>query len=266
MSSATALMRASWLTMTSYRLRMVMSMIALVVSVIPLYFVADALQATMAESIKNQGGQYFGFVIAGMVAMQIVNPAIRTLPAQIASGITRGTLEALLATPARLSSILLGLTAMPLLWSLVSVAILLIAAWALGAQLVWSQAFPSLFILALLLTTYLPFGLMAASLVLVFRTPGPIPQGVMYLSILLGGVYYPTEVIPSWIHHISQWIPMTYGLRSFRSVLLDGQPLSSVSGDIGILLLFSVALFSIGVAAFSLAFRHAKISGTLSQY
>jgi ABC-2 type transport system permease protein len=266
MRSGLAIVRAEWLASTSYRLRTILSIGSVVLSVVPMYFIAEALQPTMAEAIKNEGGQYFGFLIAGLIAMLVLQVGISALPATIGAGINQGTFEALLATPASLPSLLAGMVGVPLIWSLLRVAALLLAGVALGVHCAWGQLIPFLGILMLTLAAYLPFGLIAAGLVLVFRTAGPIPQAVSYVSIFLGGVYYPTHIIPSWIQNISQWVPLTYGLRALRRVILDGAPLSEVSGDLLVLAGFAATLGAFSIAFFTLTFRHAKRAGTLTQY
>jgi ABC-2 type transport system permease protein len=112
----------------------------------------------------------------------------------------------------------------------------------------------------------LPFGLIASALVLMFRTAGPLPQAVTYLSILLGGVYYPTSVIPDWIQKLSDWVPLTYALRALRRVILEGAGLRTVIADIGMVMLFIAVLSTVACLAFSIAYRYAKRAGTLAQY
>jgi ABC-2 type transport system permease protein len=88
----------------------------------------------------------------------------------------------------------------------------------------------------------------------------------MVLSGLLGGVYYPTKVIPSWIQDVSEAVPLTYGLRALRQTLLEGMPLPAVARDVTILVGFVVVLSALGVWAFARALRYAKQAGNLSQY
>jgi len=109
-------------------------------------------------------------------------------------------------------------------------------------------------------------GVIVASLVLAFRFTGPVVQAVLVSSALLGGVYYPTRVIPSWIREISDFIPLTYGLRALRGVLLEEAPLSAVAGDIGMLALFCVTLLAASSLAIMLSLDYSKRAGTLSQY
>lgn len=266
MREVLALMRASWLTATSYRLNMAFSILALLVTVVPLYFVANALQPLMGQAISNEGGHYFGFLVIGTVAFSLLTAAVTALPGAVGSGIRSGTLEALLATPARLPAILGGLVGHTILWTALRCLVLVGFGLVLGVRVEWGNILLASGIVAMIVLAYLPVGLGAAALVLAFRTTGPLPQGVLIASGMLGGVYYPTHVIPSWIEGFSYVIPLTYGLRALRRTLLDGVPFAAVAGDIGVLAAFVVVLSAAGAGAFAVAIRHARRRGTLAQY
>ncbi len=266
MRSTLAMIHARWRTAASYRIRLLISIASLAVTVVPLYFVANALQPVMAESIQAQGGEYFAFLIVGMVTFLLLPAAVNTLPGEVSGGINTGVLEAQLGTQTRLPSILAGMIGFNLIWTLLRAAILLLAGWVLGASIVWSQLFSAALILGLILLAYLPFGLIASALVIAFRTAGPLGQGILVVSSLLGGVYYPTTVIPSWIQSISDFIPLTYGLRALRGTLLEGMTLPSVLPDLGMLVGFVIVLTAIGWGALTLALSHARRAGTLAQY
>ena len=85
-------------------------------------------------------------------------------------------------------------------------------------------------------------------------------------SASVGGVYYPTSAIPSWLAHASQAIPLTYGLRALRRAFLDGAPLSAYAGDLAALCGFAIVLFAVALLAFSMAWNYARRAGTLAQY
>jgi ABC-2 type transport system permease protein len=266
MTAALALMRAGWLSAVSYRVGMALSLGGLLVTVVPLYFVAHALQPVMADSIRGQGGEYFAFVLVGMVAFNFLGPALNALPGAVSSGIRSGTLEAMLGTPAPLPSLLGGLVAYDLTWAAVRAAVLAAAGAALGARLAPEALLPALVVMALIVAAHLPFGLMGAALVLAFRTPGPLPRLVLAASVLLGGVYYPTEVIPGVLRAASSAMPLTYGLRALRGLLLEGAPPAAVAGDVAVLAAFAAALLAAGALVFAAALRYARGAGTLAQY
>jgi ABC-2 type transport system permease protein len=121
-------------------------------------------------------------------------------------------------------------------------------------------------ILLLIVMAYFAIGLMAAAMVLAFRTTGPLPQVVLLLSGLLGGVYYPTSVIPSWIQSVSSVVPLTYGLRALRRVWLDGAPVGEVVPDVLVLAGMAIALLTLGIGIFAAGMRYARRAGTLAQY
>lgn len=266
MRSTLALTRAGWQSARSYRLRMLGSIAGLLLSVIPLYFIANALQPVMAEKIAQEGGEYFAFLMLGTVTFMMLPTAMQSLPGSISGGIGSGVFEALLGTRARLPALLAGMMGFGLLWTALRALVMVIGGWLLGAAILWSQLGSAILILGLIVLAYLPFGLIGSAMVIAFRTAGPLSKAVLALSALLGGVYYPTQVIPSWLQSISAFIPLTYGLRSLRRTVLEGESLTAVLPDLGMLCLFIAVLMSIGVLALNRALHFARRAGTLSQY
>ncbi len=261
-----ALLRASWLTATSYRLGLVFSLGGLVATFIPLYFIASTLQPLVANSIQDEGRQYFGFLVLGMGTMFFVMTAVHSLAQAVGSGIGNGTLEAMLATPSRVPTLLGGMIAYPLAWTAVRFALLVMLALGVGMPFAW-QRLPAAFgIITLIIVAYVSVGLIGAALVLAFRTAGPLLTGTLTISTLLGGVYYSTSVIPSWIQSLSAVVPLTYGLRALRRTLLSGASLEVVGRDIMVLALFATGLAVMASWAFAGALRYARRTGTLAQY
>lgn len=261
-----ALVRASWLTAKSYRLALVFGFGGIVVAFVPLYLAASALQPVVEESIRQEGEQYFGFLVVGLAVTSYLSFAMLSLPSAISSGIGSGTLEALLATPTRLPTLLMGLMGYPFLRTTARAVILLLAMWLVGTPVAWLSTPLAAAILLLIVLAHIPFGLFAAALHLVFRTSGPLVPGILAASTLLGGVYYSTNSIPDVVRPLSAVVPLTYGLRALRRSLLSGEPLSVVRTDVAVLLAFAVVLLAAGLLVFQRALNYAKKAGTLAQY
>ena len=266
MREAWALVRSSWLTAASYRIGMMMSLIGLATVLLPLYFIANALQPTMQQTIAAEAHQYFGFVVLGAITFSLITSCSTSLASALDGAIGRGTFEVILGTRARLSAICLGLMGYGVLWALLRGAILFGVAVLLGLSVVWKTVPLGAVLLALTMLSYMGIGFLFAALVLAFRTTGPMSAGVLTASLFLGGVYYPTQVIPSWIRDLGAVVPLTYGLRAIRQVVLRGDPLSAVARDVGILAAITVLTLSLGVTAFYFALRYARRAGTLSTY
>jgi ABC-2 type transport system permease protein len=261
-----ALTRASWYQARSYRLSLFMQVGGLLLTVVPIYFIAGALQPTMAGTVAAESEQYFSFVLVGSIALMFVSAAMATLQSTIASGISTGYFESLLMTRSPVPSILAGLTSYGLLLTVIRAAVMLTAGWVLGAHVVWSQIVPGFFIIALLFVVHWGIGLVAAALIIAFRTAGPLTQLVTTVSVFFGGVYYPVSAIPSWLGAIAQVTPLAYGLRALRQVLLRGDGLASVGLDLAMLAAMGVVTLILGAWAFGVGLRYARRAGTLSTY
>ena len=267
MTEIAALWRASWLDASSYRLRMLFTLLGLVLSALPFYFVAQALQGVMASSIQQEGGQYFAFVVVGMVTFAFMRTAITALPEELNTAISTGTLEALLGTPAKLPMLLAGLVAYAFTWTAIRSVTLVAFALAMGMHLVWSRLLLGLGVLVLVVAVHLAFGILGASLILAFRATGPVQNLILWVSTMLGGIYYPTEVIPEWLRGVTAFVPMTYGARALRKVLLEQDfTWTAVAWDVGALTCIGVVLGAVSLLAFAWALRYAREAGTLAQY
>lgn len=266
MSRILAILKAQWRTMVSYRVQSLFSLAGLVFGVVPLFFIAKAVEPVMAKSIASEGGDAFGFLLIGTLGIMVVSVGMNVLPGAIGSGISSGTLEALLATPTSTPVLVVGLSTFALLDTGFRVLILLVAGIVFGTHVAFQQAPLALLLLSLLVLAYFSIGLLSAAMILAFRTSGPLSRLMLLASTLLGGVYYPTHVIPSWLQSVSTVLPLTYGLRALRRVLLQDAAFAVIAPDLFALFLLAAILFGLGTGAFSLALRHARHQGTLTQY
>ena len=264
--AASALFRASVMTAASYRLQLLFSLASLLATVVPMYFVSAALQPTMAGSIAGEGGHYFGFLVVGTAGLLVAQAATTAFSSAVGGGVASGTLEAMLVTPAPLPAVLAGLTSYGLLWSFARVAVLLASGALLGVAYELPAVPGALLVAALLVAAYCGVGLVLAAMTLSFRTTGPLPAIILAATTLLGGVYYPTHVIPSWIEQLSAAVPMTYALRAARRMLLDGAAFAMVIPDVVALAGFALVSLAIGAATFVVALRQARRAGSLGRY
>lgn len=266
MRSALALARATWLSATSYRMATVMQFVGVLATVIPVYFVSQAVQDIAAASIQREGGAYFAFIVVGIASTYIVAAATSAVPSAVASSLGSGTFESLLGTRASVTSILVGLSLHGLAMSVLRALALLAGATAFGADIRWLALLAVVPIVALVILAYAGVGLVAAALVLAFRTAGPLIGATVAVSGLLGGAYYSTTVVPGWLGPLTEFVPLTHGLRATRAVLLGGEGLATTWPDILRLASNGLLLMTVGVVAFAVALRRSRRNGTLSQY
>jgi ABC-2 type transport system permease protein len=260
------LTRAAWYQAKSYRLGFASQLGGLVFTVLPIYFVATALQPTMADAISAEANQYFPFILVGWVAAMFMTAGLQTLQTAISGGISTGSFESLLVTRTPVPLVLIGLTSFGTLNALVRASVMVLGAWILGASIVWSQLAPALLLIAMIFVVYWGIGLVAAAMIIAFRSTGLFLNVVNALSIFFGGVYYPVSTIPSWLRSIADVTPMAYGLRALRRVILLGEGFGAVSLDVAILAAMGLLSILIGSLAIAAAIRYARKVGSLGTY
>src|SRR5512143_2208004 len=137
MRASVALTRAAWRTARSYRLSFVLAFASLAVTIVPVYFVANALQPFMASVIADEGREYFGFVLLGTAILTLVAPALSSFSSAVSGGLSSGFFEALLTTPTSLPALLAGQTGYAFAWAFARVILLVAAGTALGVDIHW---------------------------------------------------------------------------------------------------------------------------------
>jgi ABC-2 type transport system permease protein len=266
MRSALALIRANFLTAASYRLAWFMSVAGLAFQIVPTYYVGKTLDPYLGEAIKGEGSDYFGFLVMGTVAYLLLAAAVDSLPRALERGINTGTLELIFSTPSSVPSLLVGLTGYELLWATARCFVVLGAAAVFGFHPHWLRFGEAGLILLMIVVTYFGAGMMAGALIIAYRRTGQLQQAVIVGSAMIGGVLYPTKLVPPWAARFSELVPMTHGIRAVRRITIDDWPLRAVLADVGILSIFCVAFLAIGSLAMTHALRRARAEGTLSQY
>ena len=244
----------------------VLSVIALAFQAVPMFYVARALQPFMDSPGRLQGTQYFAWLVLGTVAFLLLVAALDALPRAIENGLITGQLESFLSTPASTGTLFAGLASAEIVWTAIKAFIFLVCGVILGARFHWERLPLGLVVLCLLVLATVPFGIVAGALLIAFRRAGPLQTLVVLFSQFLGGIFYPVSMIPTWVEDLSRALPVTYALRAFRGVLIDGWGLREVAPDLGILAAMTIVLLAGSIICLKASLRYARRSGSLAQY
>ncbi|MBI4454471.1 MAG: ABC transporter permease [Acidobacteria bacterium] len=122
-----------------------------------------------------------------------------------------GTLEALLMTPTRLSTVM----SLSSFWTFMRTSLRVVLYLAIGAFVLdvnLSRAnFPgACLVIGLTITALAGYGIFSAGCVLIFKKMNPINFLVNGASNFLAGVYFPVGVLPLWLQKFSLLVPLTY--------------------------------------------------------
>jgi ABC-2 type transport system permease protein len=112
--------------------------------------------------------------------------------------------------------------------------------------------------------SFIGVGIMGSILPLLFPERGSqMTHVIIALLLLVSGVYYPVDVLPSILQRLALFSPATYVLDGTRRALLEGARTQDLWPFIWPVLLMGMLAIPAGLWVFSLAERYAKRTGKL---
>jgi ABC-2 type transport system permease protein len=133
-----------------------------------------------------------------------------------------------------------------------------------GLHLPHADFASALVLLAIASVSFIGIGMMTAVLPLISPEKGTqlgfIAQGLL---LVVSGVYYSVDVLPSWMQWLSRISPATYALRGMRAAILGGRGVAWA--DIWPLIVIGIVSIPLGLAIFGVGERYAKRHGKLKR-
>lgn len=260
-----AFLRRDFFAHLSYRLKAALDLLSIVIYVASFYFIAKLVGRT--EIMAPYGGDYFPFVLIGIALSAYQSVGLRCFSQSIREEQFMGTLESVLAAPVSVSSFLLASAQWDFLYATVEAGgYLLAGVFLFGAALPAANFSAAAVIAFLTLCTLLSLGILSAAFIVKFKRGDPVAWLLTAVSELLGGVFFPTSLLPGSLRTISRFIPMTYSLDGLRLALLKGASVSDVMPYAWTLAAFTAILMPAGVLAFRKALDSARREGSLGHY
>ncbi|NUM48131.1 MAG: ABC transporter ATP-binding protein/permease [Anaerolineales bacterium] len=264
---AGAFLQRDWHMETSYRLAFLLDFISIFFSVAVFYFVGELIGVQTAPFLAEFGGDYFAFVLVGIAFSRYFGVGISSFASNLRQAQTTGTLEAMLATPTPLSTIILSSSLWNFGFATLQVLAYLFVGWLfLDVPIGQGNLLAAVLILLLSIVVFSSLGILAASFVMVLKRGDPITWAFNVLFTLLGGVYYPITILPAWMQTLSTFLPVTYGLQAMRLALLQDAPWAAILPEIIPLALFGLVLLPLSLFAFRFAVRRARQDGSLAHF
>lgn len=251
----------------SYRLSFLLQFFSIFFSSMVFYFVAQLLGQAAAPYLEPYGGDYFSFVLIGIAFSGYLSVGLSSFSGSLRTAQTTGTLEAMLTSPASVSTIIVCSSLWSYLMTTFRVLVYLgMGAAFLGMNLKGGNYPVALLVLVLTVTSLSSLGILAASFIMVLKRGDPVTWLFRSLSRLLGGVYYPITVLPTPLQFLAYLLPITHSLHAMRLALLRGAPLSALAPQLLALTLFSLLFLPLSLVTFRYAVRRARVDGSLTHY
>jgi len=258
-------LRRDWATVRSYRLPFVLDVFTTFFALFLFFFLARLVDGADLSRFEGLERGYLPFAVIGMAVFRMVQSALTSFNSKLRTEQTTGTLEALLATPTSPRLVILANATYDVLRAALSGVLMVVLALTLGVRLTTDPAALAVTGLALLALIGLfgALGVAVAAFGIVFKQAGGLIGMITAGLALLGGVYFPTEVFPTWLAWIADALPFTWGVDVLRTALITGE-----LDTTRLLALAASALVTLPLSLwlFKLAVDKARRDGSLGQY
>lgn len=251
----------------SYRFAFILDVLSVFFSAATFYFVAKLFDTASSPFLANYGGSYFPFVLIGIAFSTYQSIGLNSFSQTLRQEQYIGTLESILVTPIRVPTFLAGSALWDFIYATLEVLLYFVVGFAaFGLRLPEANIGTATVAVMLTLTTFMGLGILAAAFILRFKKGNPVAWIIATSSELLGGVYFPIEILPDWMKSISNWVPMTHALQALRKSLLNNAGFEEVGSHLLYLVLFTLIIWPVGIATFKWALAKSQDDGTLGHY
>jgi ABC-2 type transport system permease protein len=220
---------------------------------------------TLAQWAPRAEG-YFPFVLVGMAVNGTMLTALTGLSRSLQQQKATGLLKPLFLSQTRPERVLMLSSLYPAARAAVDLACYFTAGLVFGSfSLARANPVSAVVVSGLAIGAFASLGLWAAACTVLFRYGNPLLWVVSGSSWLLGGVLYPTVVLPAPLRRLAELFPITHATAALRGALLGGDSLADLAVPSLFLAAFILVMAPLGVALFQVGLKRARMHGTLAE-
>ena len=193
------------------------------------------------------------FILPGQLGFSLLSSGVFGVAFMFFSLRNTLVLKRFFATPISRAYIVLGEALSRVIFQMVTaIVIILVGYFLFGFTLVNGvQTLLEMLVLSFIgLLVFMGFGFIVSGLAKNDSAIPPFANLITLPQFLLGGTFFPTTAFPNWLKVIADVLPLTHLNTAMRAVAFEGQNLWDVRNEVGILLLWGVAVYILAVKVF----------------
>jgi ABC-2 type transport system permease protein len=256
------IVRRDAILFASYRTQFVSQILGPLFTITLFYYISHLLTA---KTIHSPGG-YFGFVIVGLVIVQILTLSLGIMPITVRQELVSGTIERFLVSAHGPVNGILGTMLFPLINAMLTGVLMLGLATVIFGLPLAATAVLAIPVSLLGMLAFMPFAFILVALVMAFKQVTSATQFIIAGLAIVGGLYFPIAVLPGWIRWASEVQPLTPATDLLRHLLVNTPLAHSAIVDLLKLVGFVALLLPAGFALLRAAIRYGQRTGTVAEY
>lgn len=264
---AVAFIRRDFQIESSYKMNFVINAIDSMMILTFFYFLNALVAAGGSHFTGRYGGDYLSFAVIGVAFARYFQLTLRMFSDSIRAAQLSGCLESMLSSQTDSLTIVLMSSLYGLISGAMQPLLILVASTVLmGVDFSHANILSTSLVLAFSILSFVAFGVLSAATILWLKKGDPLAWILGGMGTLLGGAYFPIDVLPAWLQKISLLIPITTSLDALRLTILKGYSVEMITPQICTLGLMALILLPASLIVFAAMVRKGRIEGTLTQY
>jgi ABC-2 type transport system permease protein len=260
-----ALYRRDWEIERTYQMSLLLSFTDVIVLGVTLYFISKLIEDP--ASLADFSGTYFDYALVGIAVNSFAGVGLQGFTGTLVREQSTGTIDLLLASPARHIPMITGMFLFPYTIATVQVfGLLIVGVGLIGSGISLEGLILSVPILFLTSATFAAVGIAAAGVLLLTKRGDPISGPFYQASLLLSGALFPLEELPEFFRVVGALIPATWGIQAMRELLLADAGWQDVTPEALILCGFIVVMLPTGLYVFRRCLASARRLGVVGSY
>lgn len=230
-------------------------------------FIGLGMEALSGEQANIDGRYLVLYLVIGTLVWRYLTTVFYWITEVISIERWEGTIEYTLMAPVRRVVHMAGQTIFAVVYGLFFTGVIMIVTVLIfDLDLAQANLAGGLVMLIAGSFSFIGISIMVSTLPLLFPERGAqMTHIVIAILLLVSGVYYPIEVLPTVLQKLGVVSPATYVLTGVREALLEGKPTAQLWQYIWPVLLMGLVLIPAGLWVFNLAERYAKRTGKLAR-
>ena len=236
-------------------------------------FLFASLAFTPPGTLPSQGRQLGATIVYGFIIGLFLSFTLWEIGFSIREEQTRGTRESLYLSPASKISSLVARVFAILLWiAALSVFVILFVGAVVGGLPV-ANAGLALVVLLFSVSGFLGIAFVFAGVTIKLKeTAQFLVNGLQFFFMIFSAQFFPFSALrgvsPLIVDGVSRWLPVSYCVDAFRSLLIGQEPELGLGtgGEILIVVVFGIVSPIVGYWVYKRIERGARVAGTLGEY
>ena len=258
-----AVLKRDFLIALSYRLQLFGPLLSAFFSLAIFYYVSRLVRVAPFNSADD----YFAFVLIGIVVFGMLQSLLGAAPMLVRQELVAGTFERIVVSPFGPAGAIGAMLLFPFVLALVIGTLTLVfGALAFGVDVELPRALLGIPVACLGALAFAPFGILSAALVLVIKQATVGVALILAAVSLVSGLYFPVDLLPTWIRWAADVQPFTPMLDLMRHLVVDAPLRDPVSLQLIKIVGFTAVTVPLSVWVLGRAVRFTRRRGTIIEY